>query len=310
MQENAANGVRFTKPVIILSAPRSGSTLLFETLAQAPGVYTIGGESHRVIEREAGLGPGLRGLNSNRLEAAHATDEMVAKVHGGFAGLLRDRHGAPPAPGQAVTFLEKTPKNILRVPFLRKVFPGARFVVLFRDPRAVLSSMMAAWRSGRFVTYEKLPGWRGLPWSLLLVDGWERVNDRPLEEVVAYQWARGMTVLMDSLDRLPASEWTPVRYEDFVAQPQEEARRLCGDIGLDWDVVIKQLPLSRYTLTPPEPTKWRRDEKTIERLLPMLDRVQARVERMLQAHPGRRHAGRDGPESIASDTHTDRTASR
>ena len=48
----------FDRPVIILAAPRSGSTLLFETLAAAKDAWTIGGESHHVIE-------GLQSLNPN-----------------------------------------------------------------------------------------------------------------------------------------------------------------------------------------------------------------------------------------------------
>ena len=40
----------FERPVFIMSAPRSGSTLLFETLQRAPALYTIGSESHRLIE--------------------------------------------------------------------------------------------------------------------------------------------------------------------------------------------------------------------------------------------------------------------
>ncbi len=40
----------FDRPIFIVSPPRSGSTLLFETLSQAPGVYTIGDESHVLIE--------------------------------------------------------------------------------------------------------------------------------------------------------------------------------------------------------------------------------------------------------------------
>lgn len=283
MQGNPGNEVRFDRPVIILSAPRSGSTLLFETLSCAPGVYTIGNESHRVIEGHAGFNPELRGFVSNRLIESDAPNQVAAEVRSHFANALRDRQGVPPLPAQPVRFLEKTPKNILRVPFMRKVFPDARFVVLFRDPRAVLSSMMEAWRSGHFVTYRRLPEWQGLPWSLLLVDGWKQVNGRPLEEVVAHQWARGMSVLMDDLDTLPASEWIPLRYEDLVADPQEQIKRLCGDLGLAWDLVIQQLPFSKVTLTPPEPEKWRRNEDAIMRVMPLVEQVQARAERMLDA---------------------------
>ncbi|MGA9827371.1 MAG: aspartyl/asparaginyl beta-hydroxylase domain-containing protein, partial [Rhodanobacteraceae bacterium] len=42
---------RFDRPVFIVSPPRSGSTLLFETLARAPDLYTVGGESHGRMEK-------------------------------------------------------------------------------------------------------------------------------------------------------------------------------------------------------------------------------------------------------------------
>ena len=40
----------FDRPVFLISSPRSGSTFLFETLARAKDVYTIGDESHGLIE--------------------------------------------------------------------------------------------------------------------------------------------------------------------------------------------------------------------------------------------------------------------
>ena len=39
----------FDRPIFILSAPRAGSTLLFETLSQFPDIWTIGRESHDII---------------------------------------------------------------------------------------------------------------------------------------------------------------------------------------------------------------------------------------------------------------------
>lgn len=272
--------VRFDRPVIILSAPRSGSTLLFEALARAPGVYTIGRESHPIIEGWAGLSPRKRGYASNRLLASDARGEVADALRFHFASRLRDRNGHPPPPGP-VRFLEKTPKNILRVPFLHELFPDARFVVLFRDPRAVLSSMIEAWQSGHFVTYRDLPGWRSLPWSLLLVDGWGQVNGKPLEEIVAHQWTRGTSVLLDDLETLARSAWTALRYEDLLADPQGRIERLCADAGLAWDQDVRQLPPSRMTVSAPEPDKWKRNAEAIARVMPLIEPVRARAERVL-----------------------------
>ena len=68
----AAGSVRFDRPIFIVSMPRSGSTLLFETLLQAPDLYTIGGESHRFIEGLEPFTPAAHGWESNRLTEADA----------------------------------------------------------------------------------------------------------------------------------------------------------------------------------------------------------------------------------------------
>ena len=42
-------------------------------------------------------------------------------------------------------FLDQTPQYHLIIPELLRVFPAASYVILFRNPLAVLVSMIAAW---------------------------------------------------------------------------------------------------------------------------------------------------------------------
>lgn len=274
--------LRFERPVIVLSAPRSGSTLLFETLARAPDVYTIGRESHRTIESLPGLHPSQRGFESNRLVAEDATSERIEAVKANFAAEVHDREGRPPR-ADTVRLLEKTPKNSLRVPFLRRVFPDAHYVLLYRRPHEVLASMIEAWQSGKFRTYPNLPAWPGLPWSLLLVPGWRGLAGKPIEEIVAYQWACTMDMLLDDIADLPRDRVSTVRYHEFVAMPQREMVRVAREAGLGWDLVLDSLPLSKTTLTRPDPDKWRRHEVAIQRVMPSVARTVERAERFFAA---------------------------
>jgi hypothetical protein len=176
--------------------------------------------------------------------------------------------------------LEKTPKNALRIPFLAKIFPEAHFIYLHRDPRETLSSMIEAWESGRFRTYPVLPGWTGLPWSLLLVPGWRDLIGKPLRDIVAVQWNTTTHILLDDLEYLPRERCQIARYDALMADPAAEVSRLCAAIDLEWDVPIGgPLPLSRYTVTPPQGGKWRRHEDLIESMLPALQREIERAER-------------------------------
>lgn len=270
------------RPVIILSAPRAGSTLLFETLAQATCVYTIGGESHQLIESIAALRPGRGVVNSNRLTRRDATTAIVAELRQRFTGRIQDRDQQPPASGARVRLLEKTPKNALRVPFLLEVFPDAQFVFLQRDPRTNLSSMMQAWRGKGWVTYRGLPGWPG-PWSLLLPPGYERLQGKPLEDIVAFQWRVANETILDDLADLPRERWTTVRYESLLADPRAEIGKLLEFAGLEMDARLeaylsKPLPLSKYTQTQPDPDKWKQNEKEIARVMPQLASIAGRLD--------------------------------
>ena len=266
----------FDRPVIILAAPRSGSTLLFETLAEAPNLWTVGGESHQFIEGLRRLSPMGGHVDSNRLDATHANERIVQALRVRFARYLRDRDGREFFYNQHIErlrFLEKTPKNALRQPFLDKVFPGALYVFLFRDPRPNISSMMEAWKSGRWVTYPRLPGWQGPRWSLLLPPGWQQLNGRPLADICAFQWASANRIILDDLEQLPRDRWIACEYEDLTDRTEESVRRICGFAGLEVDPRLLErlnspLPLSRYTHTAPDPDKWRKNEADI---LPLLN---------------------------------------
>jgi hypothetical protein len=260
------------RPVIIVSAPRTGSTVLFETLSLSPDLWTIGGESHAVIEGLPNLHPRRRGWHSNVLGVEDADPVTVHHLRRRFADQLRDRTGRRPAPGErGLRLLEKTPRNALRVPFLASVFPQATFVYLHRSVPETIASMLEGWCCGRYVAYRPLPGWQGLPWSFLLVPGWREMLGRPLPELVARQWAITTRILLDDLGDLPRHRWTAARYDRLVADPGAEIARLCDTLGLAWDEPIRgPLPLSVSTLTPPRPGKWLAHQAEIEAVLPLV----------------------------------------
>jgi uncharacterized protein (TIGR03032 family) len=261
---------RIERPVIVVSSPRSGSSLLFETLARAPGLCNIGGESHQLIESIPRLRPDQRGWPSNQLRAEDATPSVVQQLHDLFRTNARDRNRDRPPQGP-VRLLEKTPKNALRVPFLAEVFPDATFVYLYRDPRETISSMLDAWKSGRFVTYPNLPDWDGPPWSLLLTPGWRELIGKSLPDVVVDQWIAATTNLLDDLEALGPDRWCVASYDRLVADPAAEIAQLCEHLGLEWDVDLgTELPNSQHTLDSPHPDKWRRNADVLE---PVWDRV-------------------------------------
>lgn len=277
---------QFDRPIFIVCPPRSGSSLLFETLSRSPDLWSVGGESHRLIESIPALHPASHGWESNRLTAQAASDAVVSQLSAALSRELRDRDGVRPTGAPPLRLLEKTPKNALRVPFLATAFPDAYFVYLYRDPPETLSSMLDAWRSGRFVTYPDLPGWRGPAWSLLLTPGWRELVGRPLHEIVAQQWTVATDLLLDDLESLPPERWCVAAYDRLVTDARAEIERICGFLGVRWDCPLDQpLPLSRSTLTSPNPEKWRRNASELEVMIPTVRDISTRARLVFGSPP-------------------------
>lgn len=271
-QSSRSRTKKIEAPIFIVSAPRSGSTLLFETLAASSQLCTVGGEAHWLVEGIEGLRPGAPGIDSNRLTAEHASPAIADDIREEIWSRLQDHKGQPlPEPGQR-RFLEKTPKNSLRIPFFNHIFPDARFVFLWRDPRENISSIMEAWRSGQWRTYPKLEGFDG-PWSMLLPPGWRAMNGRPLAEIAAWQWERTNAQILDDLQLLGRERWAVMQYDDLVRDPAGAVGKLCEFLHLPVDSALAErlsapLPPSRYTLTAPAADKWRANEAQIATVLP------------------------------------------
>ncbi|HEX2241438.1 MAG TPA: sulfotransferase, partial [Actinomycetota bacterium] len=135
-----ALGGRLERPIFIVGAPRSGSSLLHSVLVASRQIGHWSGEAHEVWE--ADHHPAFRQWSSNVLEATDATPEAVARIRRQF--FL--------ATGPRKRFLEKTPRNSLRIPFIETIFPDALFIHLKRDGRDNVNSLINAWRTPRYRT--------------------------------------------------------------------------------------------------------------------------------------------------------------
>lgn len=253
----------FNTPVFIVAAPRSGSSWLFETLSESSELLTLGGEGHPHIESIEALDPRRNGRWHNRLDADDATPDTARQLRANYLAGLKDHNGQAVQPTKPFRFLEKTPKNALRIAFLKKVFPQARFIYLHRDPRENIASIIEAWKSGRFVTYKNLPGWQGQPWSLLLPPEWQTQQGKPPEAVASWQWQATNAAIVDELSRLPRNDWTSISYQELCQDTDAALAKLCAFIGITPLAQDSSKKLSQHTLTPPDPNKWRKHEAAI-----------------------------------------------
>jgi LPS sulfotransferase NodH len=267
------NKLEFEKPIFIVASPRSGSTLLFETLANSK-VFTLGGEGHFEIESIPSLNLANRNYESNRLTSSDFSEDVKNQLIQNYLKKLQDRDGnlflSLKDKPNSIRFLEKTPKNSLRIPFLKRVFPDAKFIYLKRDAIENISSIIDAWKSENFVTYKDLPNWDyEYKWSLVLPEGWQEFKNKNLAEIAKFQYDSVNLQIVKDLNRLNQNDWIEVTYEDLLSDTSNTIKKLLEFMEIEVDervqmVISTPLKNSKYTLTAPKKEKWRKNIKLLK----------------------------------------------
>lgn len=266
---------QFERPIFIVSTPRAGSTLLFETLSRFPKLWSTAEENHALLEDIAGLHPRDQQFASNRLTATEATSSVRSSLLKAFTSKLQDREQqyyldlTEDSRPHSVRFLEKTPKNALRIPFIKALFPDALFVYLHRDFHSNVSSLIDGWRSQRFIAYRDLPNFANRHWSFLLTPNWQSMTERSIAEIAAYQWQTSNQIIQQDLAALPNTDWFSIDYADLISQPEQVVQQFADFAGLAWDEEIQArcaggLPVSRLTLSSPQQNKWQKHRKCLD----------------------------------------------
>ena len=194
--------------MFLLSLQRSGSTLVQRMLASHPQIATVS-EPWVLVPLLYTLR--RRGVNAEYGHRAtvSAIDDFMQELPNGRATYLDElrrttlrlyRHAAGPEPTH---FLDKTPRYALVVDELVETFPDATFIVLWRNPLAVVASIIETWGHGSWnLDEDKVDVYTGLT---RLVDGYARNRDR----------------------------MHAVRYEDLLDDPRSVTAKMFAHIGLD-----------------------------------------------------------------------------
>lgn len=185
---------------LVMGCARSGTSILGELIASHPRVR-YKHEAHAIWDK-AGLGEN----ESHRLTQTQATPEVKKIIRKKFAE----------EQGDAELFAEKCPRSVLRVPFIREVFPEAKLIHIVRDGRDVACSM--------------LPGVGGNEWRHLKPPSWQALMQAESGVVrCALAWKTIMEIALEDLARTPHFM---LRYEDLVQNPASKARELFAFLEL------------------------------------------------------------------------------
>ncbi len=198
-------------PLFIFSLPRSGSTLLQKILASNPEVSSVA-EPWILL-------PFIYPLKQSGVYAEYshscvhlALQDFIEELPNGKQDYLEAVGNAVLSLYQKVAtddvryFLDKTPRYALIAEDITKMFPNGKFIYLWRNPLAVIASMIETWGNGK---------WNMFRFKVDLFDGLAKLLN-------AYQ-ANSDNALA-------------IQYETFLQFPEKELGRIAKYLDLNLDI--------------------------------------------------------------------------
>ena len=208
-----------TRPIFIVGSPRSGTTFLGSCIAQLP---EISYHFEPVATKAA-----ARYIHNQEWSFTEAK-QFYQRV---YAWLMRLH-----ADGD-LRFAEKTPRNCFLIDFLYQAFPDAQFIHIIRDGRdAALSHSKKPWLQAAAAQSGKREssGYRHGPYARFWVEA-DRIHEFESTSDIhrcIWAWRRHVSTILDQTQALPKGQYYELRYENLVAQPQQEALKLLDYLGI------------------------------------------------------------------------------
>ncbi|MFO1540960.1 MAG: sulfotransferase family protein [Chloroflexota bacterium] len=198
------------RPIFIIGAPRSGTTLLRLILDSHPSI-SCGEETHFLRDLEPIVGRHWRMLGPY----AVPRDWWLARIR----ALYTDFQAQVLAGRGKRRWAEKDPTYTLVLPFIAELFPDALYVHVVRDGRDVVASFRDRW------------GWRS---AARAANG---------------EWARYVRAARALANGPTAPRYRELRYESIVADPEGTLRPLFAFLGEAWDPAVLRFDEQEHAAT-------------------------------------------------------------
>jgi hypothetical protein len=200
--------------LFVIGAPRSGTTML-ERMLSSHSMIQGGPEPHLLTPlAHLGVWAKVDRAPYDQVLAAESQKLFVSRLPRGeadywdacraYCDVLYGRYLE--ANGTRPICLDKTPAYALVLPFLARVFPDAKYVVLTRHPLAIFSSYANSFFEGDYkVAHDYNP--------------------------ILERYVPAMAAFLRGTD----PPFVHVRYEDLVTDPEAWFRRICEHVGIPFE---------------------------------------------------------------------------
>ena len=236
-------------PVVIIGAPRSGTNMLRDWLADTSRIGTWPCDEINYIWRHGHLS-----YPSDAFTVEMATPAVRRYIRRQFQW-VEERYATD-------IVLEKTCANCLRLPFVERVLGGPKYIFIYRNGVDAVASAMKRWRAeldlpyvlkkARFVPLSDLPYYavryaasriyrllskdkRVSSWGPVLPNMDSLLDKYDLAEVCALQWKACVEYSLEALETIPRHRVFRLAYEDLVRDKLYYVSEISGFLGIRSD---------------------------------------------------------------------------
>ncbi|MEM6965718.1 MAG: sulfotransferase [Bacteroidota bacterium] len=235
------------QPVIIIGAARSGTNMLRDIITQIPDFGTWDCDEINPIWRHGNINH-----PHDEFYAHMATPKIARFIRGEFLKIAQSE--------KVSNVVEKSCANSLRVEFIDKILPNAKYVFIFRDGRDTVASAAIRWNAKfelgytlkklRYVPLVDIPfyayrfgmnrikqfflGEKQLGfWGVQIKNIQQALQQYSLLEVCGLQWRDCVEKSTKDFQTISSDRILKIQYETFVTKPIDEMNRLLAFLNID-----------------------------------------------------------------------------
>lgn len=194
---------RLLSIIFVGGFPRSGTTLMRVLLDSHPDIR-CGQETHVIPKLLLHVGQ-YKEREKTRLDAAGVTEEVLDSAIASFILQIIKRHGK-----SANRLCNKDPLTLRNMTYLGKLFPNSKFVLMIRDGRAVVHSLLS---------------------RNIIIRG---IHNYSYEHLLR-TWSDTMTNMAKQCYMLIPHQCIVVHYENLVLFPAQTMKRVMQFVGVEWN---------------------------------------------------------------------------
>lgn len=148
--------------------------------------------------------------------------------------------------------VDKTPPNIFRIDYLSKLYPGAKFVYITRNPVDNVNSLINAWCHKKkfkypyrdYLTHDlEIKDCDSHVWKFFIPKNFlqENYQGKSIASIAMGQYQEAHEAALESFSKMDKEKFLQVKFEDLLSEPSQVMQKICNFVDVDFDEKMQKI---------------------------------------------------------------------